>query len=468
MLRVFKQYYPIRNVFFIIGEGLFTFASVLIASWIVLGYNSFIIDEWLWLKALLVAFFCFVCLYYNDLYDLRVTDSLQELAIRLFQALGGAAIFLAILYILFPQLIIGRGIFLISTALTILFIFSWRIVYTIVLNRGLFNQKIVIIGSGQLAKNIIDEIQNKKDCGYSIGVVVLEDSKKAVFKKDVKFEVNETISNKDYNGLCEIGKSLQIDKIVVAIEEKRGKFPVDELLRCRVDGIEVMEGVSFYEMLTGKLIVEQINPGWLIFSQGFRKSWGRRFFKRTWDIILSLIMLVLLLPLIILTALLIKLDSKGPVIFSQERVGQDRKPYRVYKFRSMVTDAEAMSGPVWAQDDDPRVTRVGKVIRKLRIDELPQLWNVLKGDMSFVGPRPERDHFVNQLEMEIPYYGERFSVKPGITGWAQVSYGYGASVEDAIEKLNYDLFYIKNLSIFMDIMIIMRTVKIVLFGKGAR
>jgi len=468
MLRVFKQYYPIRNIFFIIGEGLFIFASVLFASWIVIGYNSFILDEWLWLKSLLVAFFCFMCLYYNDLYDLQVTDSILELAIRLFQALGSAAILLAVIYILFPQLIIGRGIFIISTAFTILFIVSWRIAYSVVLNQGLFNQKIIIIGSGELAKSIIDEIQDKKDCGYSIEVIVAEDNITCAIENGPNIQVNDSISKNDYSGLCEIGRTLEIEKIVVAIEEKRGNFPAEELLLCRVGGVEVLEGVAFFEMLTGKLIVSQINPGWLIFSQGFHKSWSRRFIKRTGDIILSLIMLILLLPLIVLVALLIKLDSKGPVIFSQERVGQYRKSYRVHKFRSMVSDAESEAGPVWAEDDDPRITRVGKIIRKLRIDEIPQLWNVLKGDMSFVGPRPERDFFVNQLEKAIPYYKERHTVKPGITGWAQVSYGYGASVEDATEKLNYDLFYIKNMSTFMDIMIVLRTVKIVLFRKGSR
>ena len=194
----------------------------------------------------------------------------------------------------------------------------------------------------------------------------------------------------------------------------------------------------------------------------------RRFLKRIIDVILSFFMLLLLLPVFFITALLIKLDSKGTVFFSQERVGENGKTYMVHKFRSMAANAEEHSGPVWAQDDDSRITRVGGYIRKLRIDEIPQLWNVLKGQMSFVGPRPEREYFIKKLEAVIPYYAQRFSVKPGITGWAQVRYGYGASVEDAIEKLNYDLFYIKNMSIFMDLIIVLRTVKIVLFGKGAR
>ena len=261
---------------------------------------------------------------------------------------------------------------------------------------------------------------------------------------------------------------MNIKKIVIALHEKRGNFPTKELLKCRMVGIEILDGNTFFEMLTGKLIVGQINPAWLIFSDGFKTSALMRFSKRFTDIFFSMLLLIISLPIMILVAALIKLDSKGAVFFAQERVGQKRKPYQVYKFRSMISDAETNSGPVWAKTDDDRITRVGHFIRKWRIDELPQLWNVLRGDMSFVGPRPEREHFVKELEKLIPYYIERVNVKPGVTGWAQVSYGYGASVEDAVEKLNYDLFYIKNISIFMDILIILKTVKTVLFGEGAR
>lgn len=255
---------------------------------------------------------------------------------------------------------------------------------------------------------------------------------------------------------------------MVAITEQRGSFPTTELLNCRLDGIEILQGQSFYEMLAGKLYVEQLNPGWLVFSEGFDRSLLQTVLKRATDIILSLCLLILSMPLLLLTALLIKLDSAGSVFFMQARVGGKRKIFKIYKFRSMTNDAEAKSGPVWAQTNDDRVTRIGRFIRPSRIDELPQLWNVLKGEMSIVGPRPERDFFVKQLTELIPYYIERFSVKPGITGWAQVNYPYGASVEDAVAKLNYDLFYIKNSSLIMDLMILMRTVKIVLSGKGAR
>jgi exopolysaccharide biosynthesis polyprenyl glycosylphosphotransferase len=211
-----------------------------------------------------------------------------------------------------------------------------------------------------------------------------------------------------------------------------------------------------------------INPSWLIFSEGFRSSRTRRVVKRFVDLLLAFIGSIIFLPLMGIIAVLVKLDSKGPVIFSQERIGQKGKIYSIHKFRSMICDAEKECGPVWAGNDDSRITRVGKIIRKWRFDEIPQLWNVLKGDMSFVGPRPEREYFVEDLQKTIPFYRERLTVKPGLTGWAQVCYSYGSSVEDAIEKLNYDLFYIKNLSFLMDLMIVMRTIKIVLFRKGAR
>jgi sugar transferase (PEP-CTERM system associated) len=366
---------------------------------------------------------------------------------------------------MFPQAIIARGIFALSVVIIIFMIIAWRFVYKIVLDRGMFNQKIVLLGSGELASNIFKEILSKKDCGYEISIRVQDKPEEVASKSPTAPRI---IHKKDYEGLCETAKEMGIKKVVVAMKDKRGKLPIAELLRCRVNGIDILEGTGFYEMLTGKLIVEEINPGWLIFTRGFQKSLSQNMLKRLIDVTISVILLILFFPLVMLIILLIKIDSKGPVLFSQLRVGKDHSPFQMHKFRSMIDGAESLTGPVWAGDNDPRVTRVGRFIRKLRMDELPQLWNVLKGDMSFVGPRPEREHFVKKLEELIPFYRERFTVKPGITGWAQVSYGYGASVKDAIEKLNYDLFYIKNLSIWMDLMVIFKTIKIVLFGSGAR
>ena len=465
MLRLLKRYYPVRNAIFVVCEGGLIFLSVFVALWLQETHGvSGQLHEWAPLKITLITFICLLCLYYNDLYDIQVTDSFPELGIRLLQALGAAAILLAGLYLLFPGLIIGRSIFLVSSAILIVMIVSWRFCYSQVLSRGLFDQKIILLGFSELARDIENEISSRRDSGYKIEAIFT--GKKIA--EDLKNPHYCYIQHDTFENICELAHSRKIRKIVVTLNERRGCLPVKELLRCRVNGIEVIEGNSFFEMLTGKLIVKQINPGWLIFSEGFQKSWLQRTIKRSVDLVLSIFMLIALSPLFALVALLIKLESPGPIFFSQERVGKRRRPYLIYKFRSMCDNAEALTGPVWACNDDDRITRVGRFIRKWRIDEFPQLWNVLKGNMSFVGPRPEREHFVKELIEIIPYYGERFSVKPGVTGWAQVNYGYGASVEDAIEKLNYDLFYIKNLSIFMDLLVIMKTVKTVMFGEGAR
>ncbi|MBA3035271.1 MAG: TIGR03013 family PEP-CTERM/XrtA system glycosyltransferase [Desulfobacterium sp.] len=465
MLRLLKQYYPIRNIFFILCECAMIFLSVILACYILLDIPSTSFDPLIFFRIFIIALIVQSCLYFNDLYDIKISDSLKEIGIRLLQALGISAFFLAFLYVIFPSLILGGGVFPLSILFVIIFIIFWRIFYFWVLDRGLFNQKIVLLGSGELSQKIDKEIHDKKDSGYSIAMRVEENQ---TINQTSSCEYNTYVIKKDFDGLCDIAKAMKIIKIVVAIQEKRGAFPTKELLKCRVGGIEVIDGDSFYEMLTGKIDVGQINPSWLIFSEGFKKSMVRRFIKRSEDLILSFILLVTTAPLFILVAMLIKIDSKGPALYSQERVGKNKKKYKIHKFRSMVADAEKHSGPVWAKDNDDRVTRVGKWLRKTRVDELPQLWNVFKGNMSFVGPRPERDFFVQQLEKAIPYYWERFSVKPGITGWAQVSYSYGDSVEDAVEKLNYDLFYIKNMSTIMDVMITLRTIKTVLFGKGAQ
>jgi sugar transferase (PEP-CTERM system associated) len=254
----------------------------------------------------------------------------------------------------------------------------------------------------------------------------------------------------------------------VAPEERRGRLPMEGLLKCRMEGISVQEGIVFYEHLTGKLLIDRVYPSFLIFSNGFNNSTCHRAAKALMDYVLSSVGLIISVPIFALIALAIKVDSPGPIFFRQKRVGKNGKIFELLKFRSMTNDAEKETGPIWAEENDSRITRVGKIIRKLRLDEIPQMFNVLRGDMSFIGPRPERPHFVKQLIGEIPFYEKRLSVKPGITGWAQIEYPYGSSKNDALEKLKYDLFYIKNVSIFSDLSIIFRTVKIVLFGRGAR
>ncbi len=464
MLRFLRQYFPIRNIIFIILEGLIIFGSVLLSSALVTFSDSYFYDAMLIVRIGLVTIICQTCLYYYDLYDFDISATLRETSIRLLQALGTASIVLAVIYFLFPLVIIDQKIFILSIVFLLVFIIGWRLLYIQILSKGLFNEHIIILGSSDLAMDIFKEIRGTIDCGYNVSVLIPDDE-----HDEYPVDLPDTVLvRKEKKDLCRVAAETGIKKVVVALKERRGTFPTDELIQCRTAGIEVIEGGSFYEMLTGKVLVTRINPSWLIFSDGFRKSRIQTFFKRIEDIVLSFVMLVILSPLLLIVAVLIKIDSRGPVFFAQDRVGLNKKEYMMHKFRSMVQDAEKLTGPVWAQSNDNRITRVGKVIRKFRIDELPQLWEVFTGKMSMVGPRPERKHFTDELEQKIPFYSQRFHVKPGLTGWAQVCYDYGATLEDAVEKLNYELFYIKNMSLVMDVIILLRTVKTVLFGRGAR
>jgi sugar transferase (PEP-CTERM system associated) len=405
---------------------------------------------------------CQTCLYYNELYDLKVTDTYLELGLRLTKAMGIASIVLALIYYCVPSLLMGRGVFFITLAFLVVLVVSWRYTYNWILKKKMFTERVMILGRGRLCHEIIDEIAGRPDSGYQVsGVISMNSNSSSASFRDVPF-----FSRND--GLCELAESLHTKKIIVAMDERRGRLPTKELLRCKMKGIKILEGASLYEELAGKIFVEKLNPSWFIFSHGFHKSRITRLIKRSTGLIVASIGLLLTLPLIGLIALAVKLDSKGPAIFKQDRSGMDGRIFKLCKFRSMIDNAEAASGPCWATDKDCRITRVGKILRKYRLDEIPQMWNVLKGDMSFVGPRPERPEFVKRLEEMIPYYSERHTIAPGITGWAQVSYRYGASVEDALEKLKYDLFYIKNMSLIMDLIIIFKTAKIVLLKSGAR
>ena len=449
---------------FLVLEGLIIFGTFLVSSVLLTFSSSYWFDFLLLFRIALITIICQTCLYYNDLYDFDIISSVPEISVRLLQALGIASIALALIYYIFPLVILDQRIYMLSILLLMVFIILWRVGYIHMLNRGMFNKKIIILGASDLARKIYTRVSGAIDCGYEV-TGIIPGPNTDVDALDVP---ENLITPMGDDTLYSLAIKNNVDKIVVALKEKRGYFPVDELVQCRTAGIEVLEGSSFYEMLTGKVLVKQINPSWLIFSEGFQKSKFKSIFKRVEDIVLSSVMLLLLSPLLLVTAILIKLDSKGPVLFSQDRVGKGKKEYMMHKFRSMVADAEKKTGPVWAGENDTRITRVGRVIRKYRIDELPQLWEVLCGKMSMVGPRPERKHFTDQLEQQIPFYSQRFNVKPGLTGWAQVCYDYGATIEDAVEKLNYELFYIKNMSLMLDIVIIMKTVKTVLFGRGAR
>jgi len=390
MLRFFKQYFPIRNILFFIFEGIFIFGSVSLSSLLLTESDSILFDLILFAKIFLISIISQISLYYNDLYDFEIASSIKEVIIRLLQALGVTSIALAAIYFLFPIVVVDQKVFILGVMFVFIFIIGWRILYIWVLNKGLFNEKIVILGSTPLALDIINQIHKNIDCGYEVSLLIPDSDEKNIENLLPRKVIIDYSTKQDF---CQNAMATGARKVVVALKEKRGSFPIKELLNCRTQGLEVLEGTTFYEMLTGKLLVTKLNPSWLIFSEGFKKSRIRTVIKRLEDIIISTIMLVLLSPLLIITSLLIKLDSKGSVFFSQDRVGQDKKEYMVHKFRSMVEDAEEKTGPVWAQTDDDRITRVGRVIRRFRIDELPQLWDVFTGEMSMVGPRPERKFF---------------------------------------------------------------------------
>nr|HOP41267.1 TIGR03013 family PEP-CTERM/XrtA system glycosyltransferase [Geobacteraceae bacterium] len=321
-------------------------------------------------------------------------------------------------------------------------------------------RRVLVVGTGPLANLIGGLITTSNHSHVLAGYVGCP--------RDSVVVPNEHIVDGGGIDISETARREHAEKIVISITERRGSIPLKDLMHCKFSGIDVFDAPTFYEQLTGKLLLENITPGWFVFSNGFKLTHTIRFCKKIIDKILATIGLIITFPLFPLIAVAVKISSPGPVFFKQVRTGLHEKQFLLYKFRTMRSDAEAGTGAVWAQDNDPRVTSIGKFLRKSRLDELPQLYNVLKGDMSFIGPRPERPEFVETLKQQIPYYSHRHFVKPGITGWAQIKYPYGASVEDAVEKLRYDLYYIKNLSITLDLLIFFETIKVILFSRGGR
>jgi sugar transferase (PEP-CTERM system associated) len=462
IFRIFNQYIPIRRIFLFAGESVFIIGITMLCAGILsAGADEAAGNLHPFIGALVITFAVQVCLYYFELYDFKIFRSNLELMIRLLQSLGFAMIVLAAAYFFFPELMTGKGVFLPGAILISTGVICWRFLYNAFLKMQYIDQRILILGTGKLARSIAEQILYGEDSGFNVVGFTSHEPKRIG-----EVLVNPSIigSHSQIESICARKK---VHRVIVANEDRRGALPLDQLLQCKTKGIKIEEGIEFYEHLTGKLDIDHLNPSFMIFSNGFKKTKTMTFIKRTADLVLSSAGVVLTAPIMLLTALLIKLESPGPVFYKQERVGENGSVFSLIKFRSMRDHAEA-DGPVWAGKNDDRVTRIGKWLRKGRIDELPQMFNVLRGDMSFVGPRPERPHFVKKLGAVIPYYDQRSCVPPGITGWAQVRYPYGASIRDAAEKLKYDLYYIKNMSFAFDLFIIFETLKTVLFGKGAR
>ncbi len=447
-----------RHLFLIMGDVLIAVLAVIAGSLLRFGEIETLESTQLERTLIFIAVTVFVT-YVVELYNFDKNYKKREIIIRINLAVFGSFILLSAVHYMLHITMFWRGMLLATLVAFGIFQFLWHVGYRWIINSSYLARKVLVLGTGPLAKKIGELIQSTNHQHVLTGYLQLGNEMVAV-------PAHAIVGNG--MGFAEIIKKEKAQKLVISLSERRGAFPLQDVLNCKFCGIEVVDAPSFYEELTGKLLIENITPGWFIFSNGFKLNTRINIFKRFFDVAGSLLGLALTFPLYPLVALIIKIDSRGPIFFRQIRVGEMEKEFFIYKFRTMRQDAESGTGAVWAQSNDPRVTRIGKFLRKTRIDELPQLYNVLKGEMSFVGPRPERPEFVKKLKEVVPFYSERHFVKPGITGWAQIRYPYGASEQDALEKLRYDLYYIKNMSIFLEMTITLETVKVMLFGRGAR
>lgn len=463
MIRFFRHYVPLSILLLAAFEfALFYFASLYAASHFAVppafGPAHDLADS---LKPWLFAFLLTLIISLFGLYEWEWTKGLRSPLLRV---AGGFAVGLAVVAggsRLMPGLFAQDQELLAVILISTVGVLVSRLAFMQWNNAQTFKKRVLVLGTGSRAAKIEELIARGQAQGLNIvGYLPLGGAHHYVPREHILDESGS---------LMDIVERYGIEEIVVAIRERRGGgLPIAELLDCKLAGIHILDLPAFFERQTGALPLESINASWMIFSEGFHSGTARDVVKRVFDLAVSAGLLLVSLPIILITAIAIKLESKGPVFYTQERVGQFGRPFTIYKFRSMFTDAEKDGLPQWARQNDDRTTRVGRVIRRLRIDELPQLINVFLGQMSFVGPRPERPYFVDELAAQIPYYNTRHSLKPGITGWAQVRFPYGASVEDAIGKLQYDLYYVKNHSLFLDLMILLQTVQVVVLGKGAR
>jgi len=463
-IRIFQHYWQLPLAVLACVESLLFVVAPFVASLTVGEHDATAAHDLFGLllpRGLLLAGVMFVSMAAMGLYNSRQRSRLAAMVSRVAASVGSGSLVLVVVFFLFPALHMGRSWFL----LTVLYAFAAsivvRIVFDTVVDEEIFKRRILVYGAGRRAGSIARLRRRSDRRGFTVvGYVAADGDEIAVSEREVLRQVD----------LAELCEKESVDEIVVAMDDRRRQFPMEQLLECRLDGVEIIELVTFLERETGKVRLDVLNPSWMIFSEGFRQGRMHSALERGFDILASLLLLIVAAPIMLLTAIAIKATEgvTAPVFYRQMRVGQYGRSFPLLKFRSMRQDAERDGKPQWAQKNDSRVTRVGSFIRLTRIDELPQMLCVLRGDMSFVGPRPERPEFVEQLNERIPYYRERHSIKPGITGWAQLCYPYGSSEQDAMEKLQYDLFYVKNHSLLFYIAILVQTVEVIVWGKGAR
>lgn len=464
MITLENRFFPLRSAACFLIEGAIVFFSVIVSFLIlqkmhaveVIGLHDAMA------RGLVVAFFCQSCMYCLDLYDFKHSHSRGELFFSLIFSVGVACVGIGLISYVLPEFGVEGKLYYLTILILAFVLLVWRVAFDFYLTRVAPAENILIVGTGQTAKMVAEEIKARERLGFKlIGFV-----KSTPAGEEVPPLLGNVLG--DYSQMESIVGKFGVRKIVVAINERRGMYPVREMLKMRVRGCDIVEWPGFFERLAGRIPIDNLAPSYIIFNQGFRKSLFVRLVRRVLSAVIAAGALVVMAPVLVIVAVAIKLDSPGPVFYSQKRVGQNGKVFRIYKFRSMRIDAEGGGVPRWAIKNDPRVTRIGRILRRSRLDELPQMLNILRGDIDLVGPRPERPEFVAELEKIIPYYALRHTIKPGLTGWAQVMFPYCGTIEESKKKVQYDLFYIKNMSVKLDLLILFRTIKIVVLGRGAR
>ena len=448
MIRLLNVYYPTRTVFLLVSESLIISSCLFAAVWLVLGPNAYVTLNYEYGAAKIVALTIatMTVAYYFDLYEPDLLFDRREIYFRIVLALGCVCLLVACVVYFYPEFSISRQVFPLALTLLGLVLCLWRRFYAWIAARSVFRERVCVLGNGPRAQLISDTLERRRDLGMDV------------------VSCNYEMNGLQMDDATEVVKSLfglkqQVNHIVIALEDRRGAMPMTDLLTLKLRGITVEEDTHLLERLNGKIQLEGLRPSSFLYSEGFRVKASQQFTRRVASMLAA--------PFFPIIMLCVRMSSPGPIFFRQIRVGEGGRQFAVYKFRTMRQDAEA-SGAKWASKNDPRVTRLGLFMRKTRIDELPQLWNVLRGEMGFVGPRPERPEFVPWLTEQLPFYDLRHIIRPGLTGWAQVRYGYGATLDEAREKLAYDLYYVKHASLGFDLLIMFETIKIILRRRGAQ
>jgi len=465
-VRLFKHHLHTAFIWLAIFEGLLFIAAVFIGAYLRFQGDATSVAESIGPvlpRALIFSAVMLVSMGAMGLYQPHTREGLSGILIRAAGAFAFMAVGLALVFYLFPELILGRGALALTALVAFLFIALTRLSFNRLVNQARLQRRVLVYGAGHRAQLVLNRLRRESDRrGFCFAAFVPVNGEEQVVESPNVIKLDGSI--------FEYVDQNNIDEIIVAVDDRRKGLPVDDLLECKLRGTDVLDVVDFFERETGKIMLEFVTSGWMVFSDGFKNGVVRTASKRLFDVAASFVLLVVTWPLMLMTVIAIWLEEGfgAPLVYRQQRIGLNGKPFDVLKFRSMSVDAEQDGKAVWAQKNDSRVTRVGDFIRKCRVDELPQIINVLKGDMAFVGPRPERPKFVDQLSGRIPHYAARHHVKPGIAGWAQLCYPYGANDNDAREKLQFDLYYVKNHSMFLDFLILVQTVEVVLFGNAAR